>query len=129
MLQAQRDVEVHVVGVGSLDGLQLVLVKDAVGVGEARQQPELVLVALLAGQLVVEEAAPEGAEGGDARAGGDAHDGALHVILRQQHGGAGGAGHDQLIAGLDVADVVGAQPVLGLASDLVCGRQREGTGI
>mmetsp|Transcript_748 Transcript_748/g.2175 ORF Transcript_748/g.2175 Transcript_748/m.2175 type:complete len:211 (-) Transcript_748:126-758(-) len=104
LLAGDAVIEAEVIRVEVLHGLELLLVEKGVGGGDAEEEPHG------AGEFVVgvvlhEGAAEEGAEGGDAGAGGEHDDGGVRV-LGHEHGGADGAGDVELVAGLEVAEEV-----------------------
>jgi len=66
--------------------LDLIIVQETVAVRHPHEQPEGAAVAV-AGDVLKEAAAPEGAEGGDAGAGGDADEGGVGVLVGFWFGG------------------------------------------
>mmetsp|Transcript_4934 Transcript_4934/g.19772 ORF Transcript_4934/g.19772 Transcript_4934/m.19772 type:complete len:378 (-) Transcript_4934:26-1159(-) len=110
LLARQRVVHAELAG-EALDALlDLVVVELGVRVGDAHEEPREALE-LPRLDVLDEEAAVVRAHGRDAGAGGD-HDHGSSGVLGEEHHLAGGAGHHHLLAGLSVAQKVGADALL-----------------
>jgi len=112
-LTGEGVVHAHLVGVLAEVHLELLVVQESVLVGNTEEQPGETLEVLAGGGGLAEEAAEEGAEGGDTGAGGNHDVGHVGVVLGHEHHLAGGASELELIAGLGVAKEVGADALLG----------------
>mmetsp|Transcript_13722 Transcript_13722/g.41783 ORF Transcript_13722/g.41783 Transcript_13722/m.41783 type:complete len:206 (-) Transcript_13722:208-825(-) len=93
--------------------LPLIVIEEGIGVGDAKEKPRETFVDLTIRRLLDEEAANEGAVGCDARAGGDHDEVDVRVLLRDEHNLARWAGQLHLVTRLRVAEVVGADALLG----------------
>ena len=106
-------VEAHLVGVLAEVHLELLVVEEGVLVGDTEEEPGETLEVLASGGGLAEEAAEEGAEGGDTGASGNHDVGHVGVILGHEHNLARRASQLDLVTGLGIAQVVGADTLLG----------------
>mmetsp|Transcript_41968 Transcript_41968/g.132655 ORF Transcript_41968/g.132655 Transcript_41968/m.132655 type:complete len:369 (-) Transcript_41968:357-1463(-) len=111
-LVGDRVVVPELIRVLCLHLLPLLVVEQGCREGHAEEHPSQALE-LASGALVVEEMAQERAEGRNACARRQ-HDDVRARVLGQQHLGAGGAREQHLVAGLEVADVGGADAAVDL---------------
>merc|ERR1719163_1122053 len=112
-LSREGVVEAHLVGVLAEVHLELLVVEERVLVGDTEEEPGETLEVLASGGGLAEEAAEEGAEGGDTGAGGNHDVGHVGVILGHEHNLARRASELDLVTGLGIAQVVGADTLLG----------------
>ena len=108
LLAGKGVVNTEVVGVLLLHGLPLVVVQEGVGVGNAEEEPGEALEGLAGRGVLHEEAADEGTVRGNASARSNHDQVGLGGLLGNEHDLAGGAGKGELVAGLGVAEEVGA---------------------
>eukprot|EP00968_Pinguiococcus_pyrenoidosus_P017003 scaffold1659_cov255-Pinguiococcus_pyrenoidosus.AAC.2 len=113
LLARQGKVVAEVAGELLLDLAELVIVQQGVGVGHTEEEPGLALVRLAGRRLLDEEAAEEATVGRDAGSGGDHDEVGGRVLLGHEHDLSGRAGHGHLGARGGVAEVVGADALLG----------------
>mmetsp|Transcript_8446 Transcript_8446/g.16594 ORF Transcript_8446/g.16594 Transcript_8446/m.16594 type:complete len:400 (+) Transcript_8446:260-1459(+) len=120
LLTGERHVVAELVGVLLLDGLPVVIVQESVGVGDAEEEPGQALELLAGLSVLDEQAAKETTVRGDTGTGRKHDDRGLGGLLGHEHNLSGRSGEGEFLSGLGIAEVVGADALLGrvLASKL-----------
>mmetsp|Transcript_21230 Transcript_21230/g.59076 ORF Transcript_21230/g.59076 Transcript_21230/m.59076 type:complete len:372 (-) Transcript_21230:1819-2934(-) len=113
LLAGEGVVDAEVVWELLLGGLELVIVKEGVAVGDSEEQPGLTLVGLGGWGVLREQTADESTVWGNSGSGGDHDVVGGWVLLWHKHDLSGWAGHLHLVTWLGVAQEVGADALLG----------------